>query len=222
MPMSYKTCGVLLFMRLTILFYGWPVEVIICSLGSLGYCFWADELRDSSDDLAVPASHLGLFCVSRLLNQGLSTRLAHSNAFSSVIHRNSMIHVRGVHPRTPSLYTPESGNQCNSWCRCANTYCLWQTANPLMFIHHYPSISIPFKSPKLMPGITWQRRMSVRFLQMSVDIKRTRRRSRRIVPSMDDTDGLKRRLIKSSNGLYMFAILRPIFAEAPIVRDCPT
>lgn len=32
--------------------------VIICSLGSLGYCLWVDELRESSDDFGVPASFL--------------------------------------------------------------------------------------------------------------------------------------------------------------------
>ena len=41
--------------------YLWLTEVIICSLGSLGYCLWVDELRESSDDFGVPASHLGLF-----------------------------------------------------------------------------------------------------------------------------------------------------------------
>mmetsp|Transcript_39810 Transcript_39810/g.86126 ORF Transcript_39810/g.86126 Transcript_39810/m.86126 type:complete len:441 (+) Transcript_39810:139-1461(+) len=32
--------------------------VIICSLGSLGYCLWVDELRESSDDFGVQASFL--------------------------------------------------------------------------------------------------------------------------------------------------------------------
>ena len=147
--------------------YGWPAEVIICSLGSLGYCLWVDELRESSDDFGVPASHLGLFRerLLKVLVPGSPVspfkcvQFSHSPSCMILIDI-----VCGVHPRTPSLYTQicvihgadvqipiaSDSKSCDvhpslliNYHPRINNY--HDRYNPsLLIIHPYPSHYIPF------------------------------------------------------------------------------